>query len=735
MDLIIVESPTKAKTISKFLPGSYKVESSFGHVRDLPVSKMGVDIEHDFIPQYVVPAKSRQTITRLKDLAKKADVVILASDEDREGEAIAWHLKEALGLKTKTANRIVFHEITKTAILEALKHPRNIDQKLVDAQQARRILDRLVGYELSPFLWKKVARGLSAGRVQSVAVRLVVEREREIQKFVAEEYWTLSVDLENKQALKFRADLYKKDNKVLDKFYIQNQESALALSAQLKEVDYEVLSVIHKKSKRQAGAPFTTSSLQQAANRLLGFSAKETMMLAQRLYESGFITYMRTDSVNLADKFIGETQDYLQKKFGQEYTVSGGRQFKTKNKNAQEAHEAIRPTDVFSDFEAVQSKLDPKQARLYKLIWQRAVASQMPEALFDLSTVDVKAGATGFVFRASGQVLRFLGYLKIYPEKFSDQELPELHKGDALKFLKLIEGQHFTKAPARYSDAGLVKELEKHSIGRPSTYAPTIATIIDRGYVRRDEAKRLEPEKIAFVVIDLLVEHFPNIVDYEFTAKMEKNLDDIAEGSKDWQPVISEFYGPFHDNLTKKDLEINKSNIMPEKKSEEKCPDCGSPMVYKTGRYGEFLACSNYPKCKYIKKEPRRAVEGAAPDEAVEKLKIKFQGIKCEKCGADMIIRTGRFGPFLSCSAYPKCKNIKSVVDDENAVDCPLCHKGKIVKKMSRRGVFYACNNYPECKNAYWAKPTGDACPECGALIVQDKNGAKCSNRDCGYKA
>ena len=739
MNLIIVESPTKAKTISKFLGSGYKVESSFGHVRDLPVSTMGVDIEHDFQPSYVVPDKAKKNLNNLKKLAEKADEVILASDEDREGEAIAWHLSEALKLDSQKAKRIVFHEITKAAILGALEHPRVIDQKLVDAQQARRILDRLVGYELSPFLWKKVARGLSAGRVQSVAVRLIVEREREIKAFNCEEYWSITGDfskIEDKE-IKFSADLNKIEGKSIGKMFIKSQEQADEIIASLKGAKYEVIKVEHKDSQKKAPAPFTTSTLQQAANRFLGFSAKQTMMVAQKLYEQGFITYMRTDSLNLSSKFIDDAYEYLVKELGKEYAIVGGQVFKTKSKNAQEAHEAIRPTEVSTNPEDLKIKLEPNQYRLYKLIWQRSVATQMPPALLAVTTIDIAALETPYHFRASGQVLKFAGYLKIYPESTQDQTMPELSAGEKLKLEKLGGDQHFTAPPARYSDAGLVKEMEKYGIGRPSTYAPTISTIIDRNYVYRDDKKRLGPTDIAFVVIDLLLAHFPHIVDFKFTAEMENNLDEVALGKKKWVPVIAAFYNPFHKNLEKKYKEVNKENIMPEEKSSEVCDKCGSPMIVKTGRYGKFLACSNYPACKNIKStgEPKPGIQ-ILPEAAAKlaALKTKFASEVCDKCGSPMAVKNGKFGPFLGCSAYPGCKNIKNI-PEENAVKvvCPACGKGEIVKKFSRRGAFWACSAYPDCKNAYWGKPTGEKCPECQSLLIEDKEAIKCSDRACGF--
>lgn len=763
MKLIIVESPTKAKTITKFLGSDYKVESSFGHIRDLPKSNMGIDIEHDFAPKYVIPTKSKKIVANLKKLAEKADKIILASDEDREGEAIAWHLIQALGLekapaeettikktKTKTKTkakkgapiieRIAFHEITKEAILKALENPRELNLDLVDAQQARRILDRLVGYELSPFLWKKVTKGLSAGRVQSVAVRLVVEREREIKAFKVDEYWSIEALLNQPDKKKdeglFLAVLNKINGKTIDKLHIKNKEEADKIVEEINKGDFVVSKIEKKQSKKTAPAPLTTSSLQITANRMLGFSAKQTMTLAQKLYETGHITYMRTDSVNLSDKFLGEAADYLKTNFGEKYSET--RKFKTKSKGAQEAHEAIRPTEAANDPKSMEGKLDDSgQFKLYRLIWQRSVASQMPDALFDNTSVEIDVASTSYQFHSTGQILKFDGYLKIFPEKSEERELPDLKEKEELKLNELKGVQHFTKPPARYSDAGLVKILEQHGIGRPSTYAPTIATIIDRNYVTRDEGKRLAPNEIAFVVIDLLVAHFPHIVDYEFTSEMEKGFDDIAEGATKWQPFIKKFYDPFHENLLKKYEEIKKEDVLPDEKSTEVCDKCGSPMIIKHGRFGKFLGCSNFPECKNIKSLGNDGKINKEVDEKMKEYVEKYKDDKCEKCGLPMMVKNGRFGLFLSCSGYPKCKNIKNIQGantSSTGIVCPACGKGDIVQKRSRRGIFYACSAYPDCKNAYWSKPTGEKCPDCGALLIAGKDDkVVCSKKECGY--
>jgi len=761
MDLIIVESPTKAKTISKFIDSHYRVESSFGHVRDLPEKDMGIDISHNFEPSYVIPAKARKNVNKLKVLSRQADSIILATDQDREGEAIAWHLSQALKIKEKKSKRIVFHEITRDAIIEALANPKKIDKKLVDAQQARRVLDRLVGYELSPFLWKKVAKGLSAGRVQSVAVRLIVERERQIKNFKTQEYWSIEAMLANHQAISFRAKLNKVNDKIIDKLEIKDEKTADNILSELTGAKYLVADLEQKQINKLPPKPFTTSSLQQTANRWLGYSAKQTMLLAQQLYEIGHITYMRTDSLNLSEKFLEQAADYLVSNLGERYALKAPRRFKTKIKGAQEAHEAIRPTQASRQPETIRISLNNNQYKLYKLIWQRALASQMPEAIVEATIIDIDAippllpqsfvrdkfkereglpaqAGVRYKFRASGQVLQFDGYLKIYPEKSQEIQLPEVKKDEELELIKLDKEQHFTKPPARFSDAGLVKALERYGIGRPSTYAPTIATIIERNYVQRDNNKKLEPTEIAMVVNDLLVEHFPRIVDYQFTAQMENDLDSIAAGEKKWQPVIGEFYQPFHENLENKYQEINKEDLLPEEKSEEVCEKCGAAMIVKIGRYGKFLACSAFPKCKNIKSlnGTDRDNNGQADNEQITKLQEKHKDETCDKCGSAMKVKVGKFGPFLACSSYPKCKNIKNIngQTESTGIKCPSCGRGEIVTKRSRKGIFYACNQYPDCKTAFWHKPTGEKCPDCGSLLVEDKKkGIKCSSKDCGY--
>lgn len=729
--LVIVESPTKAKTISKFLGKGYNVLSSFGHIRDLPKSTTGVDVEKDFKPKYVIPTAKRKTVTALKKAAEKADEILFATDEDREGEAISWHLAEILNVPAEKIKRIVFHEITKDAINEALKSPRPIDTKLVDAQQARRILDRLVGYELSPFLWHKIRRGLSAGRVQSVAVRLIVERERERDAFESEEYWTIE-SLLGKDGTEFEAKLTAEDGKKLDKLEIKNEAQANKILDDLKGTDWQVASVKKTEKKRKAPTPFTTSKLQQAANNKLGFSAKKTMMIAQQLYEGidigeegsvGLITYMRTDSLNLSDKFLADAESHIKDNLGPEF--HNRQVYKTKSKGAQEAHEAIRPTEAFRHPDEIKNSLSSDQFKLYDLIWRRSIASQMPAAVFDSTAIDIKASR--YTFHATGSVIKFEGFLKVYKEKRKESILPEMTEGDTLDLIKLEPKQHFTEPPARYTDASLVKTLEEHEIGRPSTYAPTIHTIIDRGYVERDEKKHLFPADIAYTVNDMLVEHFPDIVDLKFTAKMENNLDEVAEGKIEWVPLLRTFYNPFHENLEKKEKEVKKIK-KEDVQTDIECDKCGKTMVIKDGRFGKFLACSGFPECKNTKPVKDNADGEPEVDE-------ETTDEKCPKCGGDMVVKHGRFGKFLSCSNYPECKSIKSIAKG-TGVSCPQCKKGELSEKRTRRGkTFYGCDQYPDCDFALWSKPTGAKCPECKSLVVYGaKDTVRCSSKECKWK-
>lgn len=736
-NLVIVESPTKANTISRFLGPGYKVESSYGHIRDLPQKKLGVNTRKNFEPEYVIVPRARKVVKKLKDLADRANKVYLATDEDREGEAIAWHLKKALGLKEKNTQRIAFHEITKGAILSALKKPREINLALVDAQQARRILDRLVGYKLSPFLWRKVASGLSAGRVQSVTVRLICEREKEIQKFKPQEYWTIIASLLeknprvgeqtlDKSGQEFKATLIRRDGTIIPRLGIKAKKETNKILQDLENAIYKVANITKKEIRRKPFAPFTTSTLQQAAAQHFGFSTKFTMRLAQTLYEgvkigekeaTGLITYMRTDSTNLAMKAVKEIRKVIEKKLGASYLPEKPCFYKTKTKSAQEAHEAIRPTLPSLTPEKIKDYLDPRQYKLYELIWKRAIACQTKEAIIDATTVDIQA--KNYLFRATGAVIKFDGFLKIYPASATETYLPKLKDNEILNLARLTSEQHFTEPPARYNEATLVRALEKYGIGRPSTYAPIISTIQDRGYVKKIE-KKFYPQEIGVVVNDLLVKHFPKIVDIYFTAKIEDELDEIANQKKEWVPVVREVYDPFIKNLKTKEMEISKKEIT-EQKTNKKCSECGKAMVVKLGRFGKFLACTGYPECKHT--EPL----------GEEKILAKEQGGgKCEKCGKEMVVRQGRFGPFLACSGYPACKNIKSI-EKKTGVSCPKCEKGEIIEKRSKKGrTFYACNQYPKCDFALWSKPTGKKCPKCDSLLVFGKKStAVCSNQEC----
>lgn len=732
--LVIVESPAKAKTIGKFLGKNFIVKSSFGHVRDLPKREIGIDVNDNFEPKYTVSKDKAKVVKELKQAAAKADRILFATDEDREGEAISWHLSIVLGIDPKKVERIAFHEITKPAIEKALENPRHLDMKMVNAQQGRRILDRLVGYELSPFLWRKVAKGLSAGRVQSVAVRLVVEREREIQGFKPEEYWSIEGDFSDKNQEILSAKLFSTPLGKLEKMDLKAQADVDKITQALAGATYSVANTEEKLTHRQPLAPFTTSTLQQEANHRLGFSAKQTMRLAQQLYEGvelgtegsvGLITYMRTDSVNLSEKFLQDAQEKITEDFGKEFYNGETRIFKTKSKNAQEAHEAVRPTEAGRDPASIEMYLDRNQFKLYDLIWRRSVATQMAAAKINNASIDI-ASSNKYTFRANGQNIVFEGFLKLYPEKTKENILPKIKTGEALTCAELKPEQHFTEPPGRYSDATLVKVLEEHGIGRPSTYAPTIATIEDRGYVERDDKKKLFPKEIAYLVNDLLVAHFPNIVDFQFTAQMENNLDLVAEGEKEWQPVISDFYEPFKENLTIKDKELSKKELT-EEKTDEVCDKCGAPMVNKVGRFGRFMACSAYPNCKNTKPLPGEEAPAGTSTEPTNEV--------CEKCGEPMVRKVGRFGPFLSCSAYPKCKTIKSIEIKLN-LKCPKCKEGEVIQRKTKRGkIFYGCNSYPKCDFALWDRPNGEACPTCHEPMVFGKKGdVLCSNKECPGK-
>ncbi|MBT3865025.1 type I DNA topoisomerase [Candidatus Peregrinibacteria bacterium] len=784
-NLVIVESPAKARTITGFLGSDYKVLASMGHVRDLPKSKMGIEIDKDFTPQYEVSDDKKKTITALKKEIGADTKVWVATDEDREGEAIGWHLLAALKVNPEKnpVSRIVFHEITKSAIEKAVASPREIDQNLVDAQQARRILDRLVGYELSPLLWKKVQKGLSAGRVQSVAVRLVVEKEREIRAFKPEEFWKIkgefSKDKEDDNGYKTFFATMEKDNQ---KVKLGKEETVEGIMKALEGAAYKIGSVEEKQVKRNPTAPFTTSTLQQEASRKMGFSVKKTMVIAQKLYEGsdvgtekkGLITYMRTDSVNLADQALEQARSVVTERFGAEFALSEPRKYKGK-KGAQEAHEAIRPTDLSLHPDDAKGFLDKDMGRLYELIWKRTIASQMAQAILNKVVVEVlpEGGDRGVLegckFVARGQTVEFAGFMKVYTEGRDEDSkdedgaedgagdgaeggaaaegvgakpearegtekdiiLPVLAEGEEVEKLGLEPSQHFTKPPARYTEASLVKKLESEGIGRPSTYAPTISTIQTRKYVEKN-GKHLIPTDVGEVVTDFLVKHFGDVIDYKFTASMEEELDEIADGKKEWVPVIKEFYAPFHDTIVDKTESVNKADVVNEE-TDEVCEKCDKPMVIKLGRFGKFLSCSGYPECKNAKPLDPSGEGGAAKpvDEELEKLQEEHKGKKCEKCGADMTVRKGRFGPFLGCSAYPKCKTIVGLDGSTNdtGIKCPACKDANLIKKRTRRGKeFWGCGGYPKCKFASWDKPLRAGKNDAGVdgVIVEKKGEEVC---------
>lgn len=732
--LVIVESPAKAKTIKKFLGKDYRVEASMGHVMDLPKSKLSIDVENDFTPTYVVPDDKKAVIKKLKSALKeigKSDNLWIATDEDREGEAIGWHLLKALGVKKASeVKRIAFHEITKDAIEKAIRNPHKLNNELIDAQQARRVLDRLVGYSLSPFLWVKVYRGLSAGRVQSVTVRIIVDREREIEAFKPEEYWEVEGQFETGDKEIFTADLQKKDGK---KFVPKNEKEAKAAVKTSKDSSFTVSALEEKKLKKNPSPPFTTSTLQQAASNKFGFSVKQTMVVAQQLYEgvnlgkgegqTGLITYMRTDSVNLSKKALDDSAQMIEKSYGREYLLSKPRVFRSKSKNAQEAHEAIRPTEMFRSPESLKDILDNQQLKLYTLIWQRTMASQMAGAELKRIGADINTESKiVYTFRATGQTVEFDGFLRVYKETSSahkqkteeestnsetnelgEKYIPALIEGQDLTCLEIIPEQHFTKPPPRYNEASLVKKLEEEGIGRPSTYAPTISTVQQRGYIRKD-GRQLVPESVAFTVTDLLVEHFKDIVDLKFTAKIEDSLDEIARGKIEWVPFMHSFHDPFSKLLEKKQKEVKKEDVVKET-TDELCPECGASMIVKLSRFGKFLACSTYPKCKGKKSTPEEAAKKEAREVERKKMEEEMNLEPCPDCGSPLTVKSGRYGVFVGCSGYPKCKHIKKI-EKSSGVACDQCGKGELVEKRTRKGKkFWGCNKYPDCKNASWTYP------------------------------
>jgi DNA topoisomerase-1 len=798
--LVIVESPAKAKTINKYLGKNFIVKASLGHIKDLPKKDLAVDVENGFRPRYEVIEGKKKLIQELKDAAKKVENIYLAADPDREGEAICWHLQEELKSKKTLEEgaprfyRVMFNEITKKSIEKAFEKPTLVNVNKVDAQQARRVLDRLVGYKISPLLWDKVRRGLSAGRVQTVAVRVIVDREREVRAFVKQEYWTLEANLSAKKAPRFDAKLSRRGEETPE---IPDQASADVLVADLDSAKYIVRSVGTKEKKRNPVAPFITSTLQQDASRKLRFSVKRTMMLAQQLYEGvevgeegsvGLITYMRTDSTRIGEEAISEVRGFIETRYGAHYLPASANLYKTK-KDAQDAHEAIRPTSALRTPDDVVPFLAEDQMKLYRLIWMRFIASQMNPALLDQTTIDVNAnGLSGaeYTFRATGSVMKFDGFLAVYEEgkdqkDEEDEELkhklPAVTAGEELKFNVLKPEQHFTEPPARYTEATLVKKLEADGVGRPSTYASILSTIQEREYVSKEGGK-FKPTELGMVVTDLLLESFADIFDVRYTARMEEELDEIEEGKLDWRDAMGGFYERFTKDLT--NAETNMTNIKRmEKPTDLLCDKCGKPLVIKWGKHGSFLACTGYPECTYT-----RELTVDLPD--IDGADLTEQGDEeyCQNCGRPMVLKKGRFGTFFACTGYPDCKTTKQiggaqkkadVILDEKCpqcdsnlvqkfgrfgeftacsnypeckyvkqktigVKCPNCTEGEVVERRSKRGkTFYGCNRYPECDFVGWAKPVSEKCPDCGSPYLTEKylkSGAflQCPNAECKYK-
>jgi len=751
--LVVVESPTKVRTIKKYLGNDYNVAATVGHIKDLPGKEMGIDVENGFKPEYKFIPGKQKIIKSLKQAAGDTSDVYLAPDPDREGEAIAWHTAEVLKKKGRNFYRVLFHELTKNSIQKAMAEPENLDRSKYEAQQARRILDRLVGYQVSPLLWRKVKGGLSAGRVQSVAVRIICERERAIQAFEPQEYWSITAHLETDTPPPFFAKLVKKDG---EKFDIPDEKTSNRV---LKELDGEkfVVEKIQKKTtKKNPLPPFTTSKLQQEAIRKLRFSARKTMMIAQQLYEGidlgpgepvGLITYMRTDSTRIASEAALEARQLILDRFGREYALEQPRYFKN-TKKVQDAHEAIRPTSVFNTPEKVKPHLSAEQLALYQLIWQRFVASQMAQALINQISLSIKAGA--YLFTASGSTVKFPGFMALYmsvDEEIASQseqskpKLPELSQGAVLKLNQLEPRQHFTMPPPRFSEASLVKELEENGIGRPSTYASILSTIRGKGYV--DLVKGyFRPNELGFIVNDLLVQNFPEIFDVEFTAKMEEKLDQVESEKIDLLEVLTRFYRPF-----KKDLQSASDGMLSVKgvgmPTDLKCPACSQPLRIKVGKNGHFLACSGYPECTYSRDYTRDEKGRIQPVEHPEE---EVTDKQCAKCGLPMVVKRGRYGDFMACSGYPECKNTLSLNSNGSGkaigVNCPQPNcDGEIVERSSKRGkLFYGCNRFPECTFATWDKPIGRECPACGANFLVEKTTKKqgtfvsCLTEGCGFK-
>lgn len=749
--LVIVESPAKAKTIQKYLGKDVEVLASYGHVRDLLPKEGAVDTANDFAMKYQVIDRNSKHLDAIAKAMKKADVLYLATDPDREGEAISWHLLELLKkrgvLKDKETHRVVFHEITKQAVNDAVANPRELSMDMVNAQQARRALDYLVGFTLSPLLWKKVRRGLSAGRVQSPALRMIVERELEIEAFIPQEYWSIEADAAfEKQNFDGKLTHYK--DKKLSQFTVNNGEQSAEVVATLNKAAQGkllVTKVDKKQRKRNPAAPFTTSTLQQEASRKLGFGAQRTMSVAQQLYEGtdtgdgavGLITYMRTDSVTLANEAVEELRAFIADKYGAKAVPASPQEYKTKSKNAQEAHEAVRPTSVLRTPESLTKYLSSDQLKLYTLIWQRTVACQMVHATMNTVAVDLACGA-GNTFRANGSTVVNPGFMSVYLEGQDDAAksdkderiLPIMEVGDVVELLAIRPEQHFTEPPPRFSEASLVRSLEEHDIGRPSTYASIISTLLQREYVEL-EKKRFHPTDVGRVVGKFLAEHFTKYVDYDFTAKLEDELDAVARGEKEWVPLLRNFWGPFKEQVETKDKEVQRSDVTQELLDED-CPKCGKKLSSRLGRSGRFIGCTAYPECDYT-----RNINGEETSNEPEVVADR----KCPKCESDLWVRTGKYGKFIGCSSYPKCKHIESLEQPTNTgVTCPQCNKGEILTRKSRRGkIFYSCSDYPDCDYALWNEPLKEECPKCKWPILTIKTTKSrgtekvCPQKECDF--
>ena len=749
-NLVIVESPAKAKTIKKYLGKDYTVLASYGHVRDLLPKEGAVDTEHDFAMKYQPIEKNEKHFEAIAKEMKKAEALFLATDPDREGEAISWHLCELLKekklLDKKAVRRVVFHEITKRAIQEAVEHPRDISMDLINAQQARRALDYLVGFNLSPLLWKKIRPGLSAGRVQSPALRMIVEREEEIEKFVAREYWTIEADLAKAKEA-FTAKLHAYQGKKLTQFSVTDADQAKDIETHLKKAaggKLTVGKVDKKQRKRNPAPPFTTSTLQQEASRKLSFTAQKTMRVAQQLYEGididgtavGLITYMRTDSVNLAQDAIDEIRALITERYGKDNVPAKPNVYKTKSKNAQEAHEAIRPTVAAQTPESVKAHLSADQQKLYDLIWKRTVACQMIHATINTVSVDLNAGEDN-IFRATGSMIADPGFIMVYQEgvddsKGEDEErlLPALAVGDKVDLVKIRPEQHFTEPPPRFSEASLVKTLEEYGIGRPSTYAAIISTLQAREYVNL-EKRRFTPTDVGRIVNKFLTGYFTQYVDYDFTAKLEDELDAVSRGEEDWVPLLRAFWKPFKERVDDTEQNVARKDVTQES-LDEACPKCGKPLSIRLGRRGRFVGCSAFPDCDYTR--------SLGDDKEPETPEV-IEGRVCPQCSSQLLIRHGRYGKFIGCSNYPTCKHIEPLEKPaDTGVECPECHKGTLLKRKSRYGkVFYSCSTYPECKYAVWNEPLNEACPQCNWPILTLKTTKRrgtekvCPQKECGY--